>query len=186
MKSCSKCSEIKALEYFGREKRYADGRSNTCKKCRNKKLRAGPPVKGDRKELFEARYQKGCINDCWLWMGTLNRYGYGCFSHENKRQSSHRASWEIYRGAIPDGLLVCHKCDVRNCVNPEHLFLGTPKDNMVDMINKGRQVRVTKVPYEVVLLIRNSEKKGADISRETGLHPAYVSNVRLGKIRVNG
>lgn len=91
-------------------------------------------------ELFWEGVNK--TDGCWLWEKYKCIKGYGKFAaRENGKQVSyktHRYSWRITYGEIPDGLLVCHKCDVRHCVNPEHLFLGTSKDNFYDMIAKGR------------------------------------------------
>lgn len=83
---------------------------------------------------------------CWLWLGCSNPNGYGSFGHERvdgvrRKRSAHRYSFEYTNGPIPDGMFVCHRCDTKACVNPDHLFLGTPKDNMQDMIRKGRQVQ---------------------------------------------
>lgn len=80
------------------------------------------------------------LGNCWLWTAFCYPNGYGKRIWENGESYAHRVSWIINRGEIPDGLQVLHKCDVRNCVNPKHLFLGTQKDNMRDMINKGRMV----------------------------------------------
>ena len=76
---------------------------------------------------------------CWLWMGRLNKAGYGtCNDGDGKASSAHRWSWWLSFGRIRNGLFVLHRCDIRCCVNPAHLFLGTHEDNMRDMVQKGR------------------------------------------------
>jgi hypothetical protein len=80
-------------------------------------------------------------DDCWFWYGGLNSKGYGVVGYRGKHYLAHRVSYELNLGKIPSGLLVLHKCDQRNCVNPNHLFLGTHKDNMEDMVNKNRSAR---------------------------------------------
>ena len=78
---------------------------------------------------------------CWPWQGAKLKTGYGVVKHRCKQYKAHRASFAIHRGQIPGGMLVCHHCDNPSCVNPSHLFLGTPQDNMTDKVQKGRQSR---------------------------------------------
>lgn len=85
---------------------------------------------------------------CWLWTGCTNRDGCGELGagKSSARGLAHRISYAIHFGAIPDGLCVCHRCDIKICVNPSHLFLGTHADNMRDRDAKGRNVRGVASP----------------------------------------
>jgi len=75
---------------------------------------------------------------CWEWKRSKNIYGYGTMRVNGKTVLSHRLSYSLFNGNIPEGLLVCHKCDNAGCINPDHLFVGTQTDNMTDCSIKGR------------------------------------------------
>jgi len=75
---------------------------------------------------------------CWLWTGSGDPKGYGTFWHDGRTRKAHRASWLLFKGGIPEGIWVLHRCDNPPCVNPAHLWLGTNADNVADMMRKGR------------------------------------------------
>lgn len=90
----------------------------------------------DPKVLFWEKVDKS--GNCWIWQGSVNKEGYGGVQVKGMTWSTHRYSWFIEYGEIPKGLCVLHKCDNPSCVRPDHLFLGTQKDNVIDCYNKGR------------------------------------------------
>ena len=147
---------------------------------------------------FVARFDRSYIPEpmsgCWLWVGdyaTNTRYGQITSSggaKERKKFRAHRASWELNRGPIPNGLSVLHKCDTPACVNPDHLFLGTQADNMHDMFAKGRRPTArgeragkAKLTEEQVLAIRDDPRPYREIAHAYGL--GSHSSVKAIKLR---
>ena len=88
------------------------------------------------RERFFAKVNK--TETCWLWTAQKDKKGYGKFWFDGKKGFAHRYAYKSFNGPIEGKLLVCHSCDVPACVNPEHLWLGTVRDNAVDMVNKNR------------------------------------------------
>lgn len=130
-----------------------------------------------RKTTPMQRFNESVTRDgdggCWLWRGGLERKGYGFF-HLGRKISTHRASWILHNGPIPDGMWVLHKCDVRACVNPAHLYLGTVAENARDMVSRARTAVGTrngsaKLTPEAVLAIRASNKKTGTLARMYGV-----------------
>lgn len=131
---------------------------------------------------FLSRIEKG--EDCWMWTGTKAPTGYGCLTFSKKIRLAHRLSWELYHGQIPGGLFVLHKCDNRICVNPNHLFLGTQRDNMLDMIKKGRsklENYFPKLSWKDIDYIRQCLSKRtftqAQLCRKFRVSDSYISKI---------
>lgn len=130
---------------------------------------------GKKEERFFNSIEKEQkINGCWLWTKAIGKNGYGVLNIKGILFYAHRYSWELNYGKIPKNMFICHKCDVRNCVNPKHLFLGTNHDNVKDMIRKGRNNSPkgsnspkAKLTEEDVIKIKNLLKteKTADLAK---------------------
>jgi hypothetical protein len=125
--NCEKCS--RAFSSPRKKQRFC---SRSCAQRGNSK---GNNTVEQELDFFWERVDK--TGECWLWTG-YTKNGYGRANFRNKKQLTHRISWQVHKGEIPKGLFVCHSCDVRSCVNPAHLFLGTHQDNMEDCKSKGR------------------------------------------------
>ena len=130
-----------------------------------KKIRH-PTVPVTKEFLEELAVKDG--TGCWLWPRAVSKNGYGVLrigKKEGKLWTLHRLSWTVWKGPIPKGLCVLHRCDVRRCFNPDHLFIGTHKDNMADAVSKGRVRHGEKhtdavLTAEKVVEIRRRRKEG--------------------------
>ena len=98
----------------------------------------------DKEMTLDGYIQKSADHDCWLWTGWTEKNGYGRKTINYQHISAHRWSWQLHNGKIPDGKVILHKCDVKKCVNPAHLEVGSQKDNIQDSIRKGRHSTVNQ------------------------------------------
>jgi hypothetical protein len=147
------------------------------------------PMKLTPRERFLAKVCPEPASGCWLWRGQLRQDGYGLVWLAGKSRSAHRVAWMLFRGEIDSRLVVCHTCDVRACVNPDHLFLGTPRDNVRDRQKKGRspvgeEIRTSKLSAEQVSRIKTMLAEGrmymTELAREYGVTAATISRIARG------
>lgn len=120
-------------------------------------------------------------DSCWYWTGCLDKDGYGISSYNKKKTSAHRVSWLVYNGNIEEDQYILHNCHNPSCVNPNHLRMGTQKDNIQDQIhlgtNTGKNRLTAKLNPELVAYIRNSSTYYKDLAKEIGVSPYCVWDV---------
>ena len=123
---------------------------------------------------------------CWFWMAGLNRTGYGQFAAAGKNIRAHRYSYEFHKGLIPKDMLVMHSCDQRNCVNPDHLALGTDADNVHDAMQKNRHQKgesngKCKLKESQVLEILSGDEPTDFFVEKFNISKEQVCKIRAGK-----
>lgn len=146
---------------------------------------------------FESKIER--TNDCWLWKASTRGLGYGQFSFAHPirgriNANAHRIAFTLWRTPIPPNLIVCHHCDNPKCVNPDHLFLGTVKDNMQDCVRKGRACKdgcppgeqhpKAKLKVDDVLFIRAQNKLGVGykkLAKALGVNKKTVQAIITGR-----
>ena len=125
---------------------------------------------------------------CWLWLGCWHVRGYGKTGGHDGSRIAHRVFFEAHKGAIPEGLFVCHKCDTPSCVNPDHLFAGTAAENGADAANKGRGREArgeknssAKLTERQVLAIFNDPRPEREVADEFGVSAGTVTAIKNGR-----
>lgn len=149
-------------------------------------------------ERFEAKVDRlpgyGPHGDCHLWTASRHYNGYGKIysgAPLGKMLLAHRAAWQLAFGPIPEGMCVCHHCDNRKCVNPDHLFLGTKADNSADMVAKGRShshsgstngnAKLTEADVRGIRGLLAQGVTGLELGRRYGVSPQQISRIKLGE-----
>jgi hypothetical protein len=122
---------------------------------------------------------------CWIWMSTVEESGYGRVCDGKKPYYAHRVSYEQKYGNIPNGKMALHYCDVRCCVNPDHIFLGTQKENMVDKVLKNRQAKGTKhgnskLTQSQAIEAKFGFEKPEVLAKRFGYSSAMIRQIRSG------
>lgn len=145
-----------------------------------------PPLEQRFREKFLPEPNTGC----WLWTGAIHHGGYGVIWRDGRNHHAHRISYELHIGPIPDDLFVCHTCDVRICVNPDHLWLGTALDNNRDRERKGRgnppslkgeRAPAAKLTRQDVIDIRRSREPHYVLAARYGMSRSALRAARAGQ-----
>lgn len=121
---------------------------------------------------------------CWLWINHVRSSGYGTIQVNGISKSVHRVSYELKYGPIQPGMYVCHKCDIPNCVRPEHLFLATAKENSLDMMRKGRHPYFNRTKPKLTISdverIKFGNEASIQLSRDLRVSVRTISGIRKG------
>lgn len=131
-------------------------------------------------ERFNKKWQPITETGCWIWDGSDSGRRYGRFFINGKNAAAHRVSYTIHNGNIPKDMNVCHKCDTPACVNPDHLFIGTQSDNMLDReaknrANRKKQIQITgSMIKEIRDLAKNDQMEVSEIAKKYDINERIV------------
>jgi hypothetical protein len=148
-------------------------------------------LKAEARARLEARSIPEPNSGCWLWELSLSTSGYGNLSFGGIIVRAHRLAWWAYRGEIPDGKFVCHRCDIRVCCNPDHLFLGNNSDNMRDMVAKQRHKPMLGTTNgggrrlsreQVAAILADARPSHLAVARDYQVSEAMVRHIRAGRV----
>lgn len=154
-------------------------------------------IKDIHVKRFEEKYQVNPETGCWEWTASRNNRGYGVIGFKGEQYLAHRFSYMIFQGAIPEGKLICHHCDNPKCVNPDHLYAGTAKDNRVDNLLRGRntaggpagmgngRAKLTDEDIALIFQLREQGYLQREIGAKLGITQAYVGKVLRGENRID-
>lgn len=149
-------------------------------------VRKGRQARPLAERFWEKVDQRG-TDECWSWIGSIDTRGYGSIGANGGKplMRAHRVSYELTIGPIPTGLVVCHTCDNRACVNPFHLFVATQRENILDMIRKGRRYSSAgernpsaKLTAAQVLSIRADRSQTKDIALSYGISMTTAYSIK--------
>jgi hypothetical protein len=178
-KACKACGRMFSIANSEAPSRFL--KRNACGPKCGRALQEMPSLE----HRFWKKVDKRGTDECWIWRGTMTPDGYGkLWIGGGLMRGAHRISYELFEGPILNDMLVCHKCDVRNCVNPSHLFLGNNADNMADKVSKNRQSRLkgtqsasAKLTEQDVLDIRASGISQHELARRYGVTQSSVWSI---------
>lgn len=166
------------------------GREQTTKVCSLKCNGAHSGAKNSNTDADFESYYKKSSDGCWNWIGPIRWNGYGLWHVNQTKSLAHRASYERYIGPIPEGLVVCHACDNRKCVNPNHLWVGSQADNLADMRRKGRAHKgpsvhsehhpLSKINVKIARKIRFDKRNAREIAEQYGVSRSLVYGIKAG------
>lgn len=140
------------------------------------------PVKNLLKHILEHLDMSG---EHWLWKRKTTIFGHGQLKYKRKMRLVHRLMWEFTRGPIPQGMCVCHKCDIPQCCKPTHLFIGSHSDNARDKVRKGRDNTAKKLTRAKVKQIATLLKLGTPqkvLSEKFNVSISTISLIKNKKV----
>lgn len=145
-----------------------------------------PTLPSKRKSLKD-RLRAGCFKtgECWVWNKSVASSGYGQIRLNYKNLRANRASYMVFKGEIPDGMVIRHTCDNKLCINPEHLILGSCKQNSQDMVERDRQAKGErngrcKLSESDVQAIKDSKLSYSQLAKQFGISKGHAHRVKNG------